>query len=99
MLSSAVKKIKVAAAFAVPDHRADCGPWKLPMMLCSQRGSDSPANSSWFLKAPEELQRQFIGQEHGGAHGKPSDGVDRSSTEENLHNRKKKVLKNNDLIK
>lgn len=38
-----------------------------------------------ILKAPQELQRQFVGEKHGGAHGEPSDGVDWRSAEENLH--------------
>lgn len=62
--------------------------------LQSRGGYNSPPNSSWFLQTPEELQRQLIGQEHGGAHGKPSDGVDRRSAEENLHGRIKKNLSN-----
>lgn len=41
----------------------------------------------FVLEAPEELQGEFIGQEHGGAHGEASDGVDWRSAEENLHTR------------
>lgn len=34
------------------------------------------AESSFFLETPEELQGEFVGEEHGGAHGETSDGVD-----------------------
>lgn len=40
-----------------------------------------------ILKTPEELQRKFICEKHGGAHGETTDGVDWCSTEENLHAR------------
>lgn len=39
----------------------------------------------WLLKTPEELQRQFIREKHGGARGETSNGVEWCSTEENLH--------------
>lgn len=39
---------------------------------------------SSVLETPEELQGQFVSQEHGGAHWEASDGVDRRSTEENV---------------
>lgn len=88
-----VENTKVAAT-SVLDHKGDCGTWTTSHdALQSRGGYNSPPNSSWFLQTPEELQRQFIGQEHGGAHGKPSDGVDRRSAEENLHGRIKKPLK------
>lgn len=35
-----------------------------------------PPKSFLILKTPEELQRKFIGQEHGGAHREASNGVD-----------------------
>lgn len=43
------------------------------------------SDGSSALQTSEELQRQFIGQEHGGAHGKAPDGVDWRSTEEDLY--------------
>lgn len=43
-----------------------------------------PAAAS-VLKTPEELQRHFIHEKHGGAHGETSNGVDCCSTEEHLH--------------
>lgn len=44
------------------------------------------------LKTPEKLQGQFVGQEHGGAHGETSDGVHRHSPEENLQEKKTFLL-------
>lgn len=44
-------------------------------------------NVTLILETPEELQRHLIGQEHGGAHGEASDGIDGRSTEENLQTR------------
>lgn len=38
----------------------------------------------WSLETPEELQGEFVGEEHGGAHREAADGVDRCSAEENL---------------
>lgn len=43
-----------------------------------------PSPPECVLKAPEELQGEFIGQKHGGAHWEASDGVHGRSTEENL---------------
>lgn len=46
--------------------------------LVNGRGclQDEPVSSSFLLKTPEELQRQFIREKHGGAHGETSNGVD-----------------------
>lgn len=44
---------------------------------------------SFVLKAPEELQGQLVGQEHGGAHWEASDGVYRRSTEKHLQLKRK----------
>lgn len=82
-----LKNTKVAAT-SVPDHKGDCGTGTTSHdALQSTEATTLHRDSSGFLQTPEELQRQFVGQEHGGAHGKPSDGVDRRSAEENLHDR------------
>lgn len=47
---------------------------------------------SFVLEAPEELQGEFVGEEHGGAHGEASNGIDWRSAEENL--RQKDVWEN-----
>lgn len=51
------------------------------------RDSFSHQSVSFVLETPDELQREFVGQEHGGAHREATDGVDRHPAEENLHTR------------
>lgn len=45
------------------------------------------------LQAPEKLERKFIGEEHGGGHREPSDGIHCGPPKEDLqmkNNQKKK---------
>lgn len=51
----------------------------------NQRREGSPRQQMCPLKALEELQRELVAQEHGGAHGEASDGVHRRAAEEHLH--------------
>lgn len=45
-------------------------------LICQRTERDSFHTFPFVLDAPEELQGEFVGQEHGGAHGEASDGVD-----------------------
>lgn len=61
-------------------HRAKCVEQKGSLVRCRM----NPSAAASVSKTPEELQRQFIREKHGGAHGETSDGVDGGSAEENL---------------
>lgn len=52
-----------------------------------QAASNEHVCESFVLETPEDLQGELVGEEHGGAHGEASYGVDRSSAEENLQAR------------